>query len=230
MSEPLRIALVGATGLIGSQVIRACMGRSDVRLVAIARREVKMPKGARMELFVAEPEKWGEVFEALQPTAVISALGTTWKNAGQSEEAFRAVDQELVLATARAAQRAGVQRMVSISSVGADAGSKNFYLRVKGEVESELSKTGFKRLDLLQPGLLKGHRENDRRPVERLGIMASPFIDPLLNGKWRKFRSIEALKVAQGAIGLAGRRAGGRFTHDNDSILRAAREWSKLGG
>lgn len=230
MSEPLRLALVGATGLIGRAVIDACIGRSDVRLVAIARREMKLPRGARMELFVAEPDRWGEVFEALQPTALISALGTTWKKSGEDEEAFRAVDKQLVLATARAAHAAGVQRMVSISSVGADPLSKNLYLRVKGEVEYELSKVGLKRLDLLRPGLLKGTRENDSRLGERLGIIASPLIDPFLNGKFRKYRSIEANKVAQGAIGLASGRAGGRFTHDNDSIRRAARERAKLGG
>ncbi|MGQ7828605.1 NAD(P)H-binding protein [Altererythrobacter sp. Z27] len=230
MSEPLRLALVGATGLIGRAVIDACIGRSDVRLVAIARREMKLPRGARMELFVAEPDKWGEVFEALQPTALISALGTTWKKSGEDEEAFRAVDQQLVLATARAAHAAGIQRLVSISSVGADPRSKNLYLRVKGEVEGELSKVGLKRLDLLRPGLLKGARENDRRLGERLAIIASPLVDPFLNGKLRKYRSIEASEVAMGAIGLATRRAGGRFTHDNDSIRRAAREWAKQGG
>ncbi|MFZ9395112.1 MAG: NAD(P)H-binding protein [Erythrobacter sp.] len=230
MSEPLRLALVGASGLIGRAVIEACIGRSDVRLVAIARREMKLPKGARMELFVAEPEKWGEVFEALRPTALISALGTTWKKSGASEEAFRAVDQHLVMSTARAAHAAGVQRMVAVSSVGANPLAKNFYLRVKGEVEAELSKVGFKRLDLLRPGLLRGARDGDHRLGERLGIIASPLIDPLLGGKWRQYRSIHASEVAEGAIGLAMRKAGGRFTHDNDGIRRAAREWEKLGG
>lgn len=230
MSEPLRLALVGASGLIGRAVIEACIGRPDVRLVAVARRELKLPRGARMEVFVAEPDKWGEVFEALRPTALISALGTTWKKSGASEEAFRAVDQHLALATARAAKAAGVQRLVAVSSVGADPRSKNFYLRVKGEVEAELSKAGFKRLDLLRPGLLKGPREGDYRPGERLGILASPLIDPLLGGKWRQYRSIHAREVAEGAIGLAMRKAGGRFTHDNDAIRRAAREWDKLGG
>lgn len=230
MSEPLRLALVGASGLIGRAVIEACIGRSDVRLVAIARREMKLPKGARMELFVAEPEKWGEVFEALRPTALISALGTTWKKSGASEEAFRAVDQHLVMSTARAAHAAGVQRMVAVSSVGANPLAKNFYLRVKGEVEAELSKVGFKRLDLLRPGLLRGPRDGDHRLGERLGVIASPLIDPLLGGKWRQYRSIHASEVAEGAIGLAMRKAGGRFTHDNDGIRRAAREWEKLGG
>jgi uncharacterized protein YbjT (DUF2867 family) len=73
-----------------------------------------------MELFVADPEHWGEVFEALRPQALICALGTTWKQAGEDEAAFRAVDEGLVLDTARAAHQHGVARMVAVSSVGAD--------------------------------------------------------------------------------------------------------------
>ena len=230
MSEPLHIALVGSTGLIGRKLIEACSGRRDIRLIAIARREVAFAPGIRREMIVAAPEKWGEVIAGVNPQVLISALGTTWKKAGESEEAFRAVDQDLVVATARAAYKAGVRQMVSISSVGADARSKNFYLRVKGEVENELSKVGFKRLDLLRPGLLKGPRENDRRLGERLGIVASPVIDPFLGGKLRQYRSIEASVVAHGALGFASRKAGGRFTHDNDSIRRSAREWEKQGG
>jgi uncharacterized protein YbjT (DUF2867 family) len=229
MSEPVRIVLVGATGLVGRRVIEACIGRNDIRLSAISRREVKLPKGARMELFVAEPDKWGEVFDALQPTALISALGTTIKKVGGDEEAFRAIDQHLVLDTAQAAKDAGVRRMVAISSIGADALAKNFYLRVKGETEASLSKIGFKRLDLLQPGLLRGPRENDTRVAEGIGQMFAPLIDPFLGGKLRNYRSIDARVVAQAALGFASRKAAGRFTHTHDQIVRAAREWTKQG-
>ncbi|MDZ4273180.1 MAG: nucleoside-diphosphate sugar epimerase, partial [Erythrobacter sp.] len=64
---------------------------------------------------------------------------------------------------------------------------------------------------------------------ERLGILAAPLIDPLLSGSWERFRSIDAALVAEAALGLAMRRAGGRFTHDNDAMRRAAREWRRIG-
>ena len=108
MSDALRIALVGATGLVGSAVIAQCVGREDLRLTGIARRETPLPRGIRMELFVADPAKWGEVIEAVRPKAMICALGTTRKKAGGDEAAFRAVDQQLVLDTARAAHALGV--------------------------------------------------------------------------------------------------------------------------
>ncbi|AOL24192.1 Uncharacterized conserved protein YbjT, contains NAD(P)-binding and DUF2867 domains [Erythrobacter litoralis] len=224
-SGPVRLALVGATGLIGSRLIEISSAGEDCRIVGIARREVPLPKGARVEVFVAEPDKWGEVFEAVRPRALISALGTTWKKAGRDEAAFRAVDQDLIVATAKAAQAAGVPNMVLVSAAGADARSKNFYLRVKGETEGLVSKIGFKRLDILRPGLLRGERGGDRRLLERLAIMASPVTDPLLPAKWAPFRSIDADIVAEAALFLAQRRAQGRFTHDNEAMKRAAREW-----
>jgi uncharacterized protein YbjT (DUF2867 family) len=224
MSEYQRIALVGSTGLIGRRVIESASARDDVRIVGLARREAPMPKGARMEMFVAEPAKWGEVLEAVRPRALICALGTTWKKAGKDEAAFRAVDQELVLATARAAVAAGVSNMVVVSAAGADRHSKSLYMRVKGEVEAELSRVGFKRLDILQPGLLRGSREGDWRTAERLALMVAPLADLLLMGSWQRFRSIDAGDVVAAALGLALRNAPGRFTHDNEAMRRAASE------
>lgn len=222
MSEPLRVALVGATGLVGGEVMQLAVGREDVRLVAVARREVPLPHGARMEMFVAEPAKWGEVFEAVRPNAVICALGTTWKKAGREEDAFRAVDHDLVLDTARAGKAHGVERFIAVSSAGADAASKALYLRTKAQVEAELGKLRFKRLDVLRPGLLRGKRSAENRWLERVGILASPFTDLLLHGPRRAYRSIAAETVAKAALALAMRKAAGRFMHDNDAILRAA--------
>jgi uncharacterized protein YbjT (DUF2867 family) len=227
MTGPVRIALVGATGLIGRRVIELASIGDQVRILGIARREAPLPPGARMEMFVAEASKWGDVLDAVRPRALICALGTTWKKAGRDEAAFRAVDHDLVLATAEAAKRAGVPNMVLVSAAGADKRSKALYMRTKAETEEAVSRLGFKRLDILHPGLLRGQREGDLRLAERAALIAAPLIDPLLSGAWEQYRSIDAGLVAEAALGLALRRAGGRFTHDNEAMRRAAREWRK---
>jgi uncharacterized protein YbjT (DUF2867 family) len=227
VAGPARIALVGATGMVGRRVIEVASAGDEARIVGIARRETPLPPGARMEMFIADPTKWAEVLEAVRPRALICTLGTTWKKAGRDAEGFRAVDHDLVLATAEAAKRAGVPNMVLVSAAGANPRSKNFYFRVKGETEAALSRVGFKRLDILHPGLLRGTRENDLRFAERLALIAAPLVDPLLSGSWERFRSIDAALVAEAALGLALRRAGGRFTHDNEAMRRAAREWRR---
>jgi uncharacterized protein YbjT (DUF2867 family) len=224
MSDTPCIALVGATGLIGRTVIEQASLRKDLRLIGLARREAPLPKGARMEMFVAEPARWGDVMAAMRPRALICALGTTWKKAGRDEAAFRAVDHDLVLASAAAALKAGAANMVVVSAAGADRGSKNRYMRTKGEVEAALSQMGFRRLDILRPGLLRGARADDWRLAERPALAAAPLTDALLMGSWRRFGSIDARHVAAAALRLATRTAPGRFTHDNDAMRRAARE------
>lgn len=223
MSRPTRIALVGATGLIGQSLIRLAVGRSDVRLVAVARREVPLPPGARMEVLVAEPENWGDAIAATNADVLVCALGTTIRKVGGDQAAFRAVDQDLVLAVAKAAKDAGIRQVIVVSSVGANMGAKNFYLRAKGEVEQALGKLKLTRLDILRPGLLRGPR-GETRPAERLAMLASPLTDLLLHGSYRKYRSVRADTMARAIIGLTREKAAGRFVFEHDAILRAARK------
>ncbi|WP_374529561.1 NAD(P)H-binding protein [Novosphingobium sp.] len=223
MSKVTRIALVGASGLIGSALIRLAVGRSDIRIIAIARSEIPLPPGARMEVLVADPANWADAIAAANADVLVSALGTTWKKVGKDEEAFRAVDQHLVLACARAAKAAGIRQVITISSVGADSSSKNFYLRVKGEVEQALGRLGVTRLDVIRPGLLRGSRR-ELRPAERIGMILSPLMDLLMHGKYRKYRSVRDDVVARAIVGLTKEKAAGRFVFEHDAILRAARK------
>ena len=224
MSDPTRIALVGATGLIGTSLIEYGVGRSDLfRIIGIARREVPLPQGARMELLVAETSGWPDAIAAANADVLVCALGTTWRKAGKDEAAFRAVDQDLVLACGKAAKASGIRQMIVVSSVGADAMAKNFYLRVKGEVEQQLGKLGIPRLDVLRPGLLHGPRA-ERRPAEKLAMLASPLADLALHGLYRKYRSIKAETIAKAIVGLTHEKAAGRFVFEHDAILRAARK------
>ncbi len=181
-----------------------------------------MPRGARMEMLVADPAGWSEAVATIAPDAVICALGTTIRQAG-SEAAFRAVDYDLVLMLATAAREAGASNFVLVSSVGADQHAKAFYLRVKGEVEAAVTKLRFRRLDILRPGLLKGSRPRGVRPLETLGKLASPVTDLLLHGNARRYRSIDARLVAAAALQGAREKPQGRWLHDNDSITRLAR-------
>ena len=222
MSERGPVLLVGATGLVGTSAMQAVGVHPSFRLVALSRREAPIPRGSRMEMMVADPAGWPEAVATIAPEAVICALGTTWRKTG-SEAAFRAVDHDLVLALASAARKAEVASFVLVSSVGADPLAKAFYLRVKGEVEAAVTRLKFRRLDILRPGLLRGPRAHDRRPLERLAILASPLIDLVLHGDRRRYRSIDARTVAAAALQLTRERAAGRFVHENDAIVRAAR-------
>lgn len=218
-----RICLVGASGLVGSALIAEAVGRDGVRLIAVTRGELNLPPGAHMEVLVGEPIDWPELIRAARADVMVCALGTTMKAAG-SEEAFRAVDHDLVRFCAEAARAAGIEHMILVSSVGAERGSRNFYLSVKGETEEALAKLGFRRFDILRPGLLRGRRK-ESRPLERIGQVLGPMADfLLLHGKYRRYRSIRGSVLARAILALVQEKPRGRFVHEHESLLRAVRK------
>lgn len=219
--EPMHMVLVGATGLVGREIMARTAVHPGMRLTAIARRETALPEGARMEMIIADSAKWGQVIAQLAPDVLVCALGTTWKKSGKDEAAFQSVDLDLVLRCAEGASQARVRHFIGMSSVGADRFSKNLYLRTKGEMEQAVKKLAFARVDMLRPGLLRGKRTDDPRGKERLAAIVSPFTDPLLNGSLRQYRSIPASVVADAIYALTQMRADGRFVHDNDGIRAA---------
>ena len=222
------ILLVGATGLVGSHVLRELLGDSRWRgrVIAPVRRKPALtdPRLVSLQTEFSDRSDSGADLESSLRSLLggetinifICCLGTTIKAAG-SREAFIAVDRELVLRLAGLARKFGARQAILVSSAGASRQSGNFYLRVKGEVEDGIEALGFDRVDLLRPGLLLGDR-NERRPGEAVAQMLSPIGDLFLRGKFARYRSIDAGNVARAAVRLAGRTEGGVFAHDTPGL------------
>jgi uncharacterized protein YbjT (DUF2867 family) len=150
----------------------------------------------------------------------VCCLGTTLKAAG-SREGFIAVDRDLVLQLAQLAHHHGARHAIVVTSVGASRQSGNFYLRIKGEVEDALEAMGFDRLDIVRPGLMIGARP-DRRPTEALAQRFAPWLNPLLLGRFRPYRSIESANVANAVARLTAETASGRFVHCYSELVAQA--------
>ncbi|WP_130003393.1 NAD(P)H-binding protein [Qipengyuania thermophila] len=218
----MRIALVGASGLVGRAVLQAARIRSGQTLLALVRRPPDPALAAHACVRVAEPAAWADIVAGFRPEALICALGTTWRKSGRSRAAFRAVDHDLVVDMAAAARRGGATCAVIVSAVGADAASRSLYLKTKGQMERDLARLEFPRLHFLRPGLLRGERLGDRRLKEGAAVSLSPVLDRLLPERLSRFRSIAADDVAVAALTLCHDRATGVRVHHNAEIVRAA--------
>jgi uncharacterized protein YbjT (DUF2867 family) len=145
-------------------------------------------------------------------------LGTTIRKAG-SQQAFRRVDFDYVLAFAEWAQRDGADQFAVVSSVGASAESGNFYLRVKGEMEGAVSACGYRAVHIFQPGVLLGER-SESRPVESILSPVARALRFALVGSLRKYRPIEASTVASAMIAAAHLRYPGMHVYRFDEIVQ----------
>lgn len=210
----MRIAMIGATGLIGRALAPRLVAAHDLLLIG---RRLAGISGA--EERVAPVDQWPGLLAGEAIDVAISTLGTTIKQAA-SWEAFRAVDVDAVLGFAQAAKAAGARQMLSVSSVGAMAGARNKYLAMKGETERELAKIGFERLDIVRPGLLRGNRGGEQRVGERIGLAISPLANLLLRGSLDRFASIDADTVAAAMAMLVGAAGPKRQVHFNRDLKR----------
>ncbi|MEU3724056.1 NAD(P)H-binding protein [Streptomyces sp. NPDC031705] len=214
--------LVGATGLVGGQLLARLLRdpRYD-RVTVLARRPLGL-EHPRLDARVVDFAKLGpDDLPAGQggETDVYGALGTTIRQAG-SQEAFREVDQHHTVRVAELARDAGAERIAVVSSVGAGSGSRTFYLRVKGDMEAEVTALGYRQTEFFRPSFILGRRPSHRRG-EGLGSTAATVLAPLLAGPARPYRPVPAGRLAAAMIAaLAEDRPGVRVrTHDDFLVL-----------
>jgi len=209
--------------MVGGQLLDTLLDAPDYgRVYALTRR----PLGREHPRLANRVVVFGRMAEQLKGLVANDAyccIGTTIKQAG-SEEAFREVDLDAVILFAQAARSLGATRFIVVSSVGADTASKKFYLRTKGEMEDAVTAVGFPSVDILQPSLLLGPRKQVR-PLELLGGLLAPVVNPFLTGKRENYRAIPSATVARGMLGAARRGGRGiyRYTYSGIHQLAALR-------
>lgn len=190
---PRIVALAGATGLVGREILQGLLADSSVSAIHVLGRRALDAGHSKVTAQIVD-------FRSLPALPhvdeVFLALGTTIKVAG-SQQAFQAVDFDANLAVARAALAAGAKRAGLVSAMGASATSGIFYNRVKGELEDALSSLPFEGLVIARPSFLAGDREALGQPVRRgegIALSLSRALGPLFP---KNYRSIPAAVVAK---------------------------------
>ena len=208
-----RLLLAGATGLVGEAALHRALASPRVRQVVAPTRR---PLAAHPKLFnpVVDFDALPADAEWWRVDAVACALGTTIRDAG-SQQAFRRVDHDYPLAIARHAHAHGATTFALVSALGADAGSRVFYSRTKGEVEAAISGVGFASLTLLRPGLLGGARKQ-QRGGERLALRVMGALDRVLPAR---YRIVPAERVAEALLQAALDAPPGRHIIPSERLL-----------
>ena len=189
---PQHILLAGATGLTGEHLLDRLLNEPTIsRVLAPTRRP--LAEHPHLETPVGDPAVFLPQLSGRVDIA-FCCLGTTIKQAG-SENAFRAVDLDMVVAFSRRAREMGARHLLVVSAIGADPKSSIFYNRVKGEMEEALKAQDWPQLTIARPSLLLGERTQPR-PAESLAGKLSKLIPG-------KYHGIEACQLARALWRLA---------------------------
>ncbi len=206
---PQHILLAGATGLTGEHLLDRLLNEPTItRVLAPSRRP--LAKHPHLENPVGDPSVFLPELKGRVDIA-FCCLGTTIKLAG-SQEAFRAVDHDMVVAFAKRAREMGARHLIVLSAIGADPKSSVFYNRVKGEMEQSLRAQDWPQLTIARPSLLIGDRTEPRLTEQ----LAAP-LSRLIPGK---YHGIEACQLARALWRLALEEQDGVRVVESDELRR----------
>ncbi len=181
---------MGATGLIGSHLLPLLLEHEQYQQVIILTRrplQVNHPKADVRMVDFDHPE---EIEEAMVGSNhVYCAVGTT-RRKDPKPETYRKVDYDIPVNAALAAEKLGTSHFILISSVGANSTSKNFYLKLKGEVEDKVRSLAIPHVEILQPSLLLGKR-NEFRLGERIAQVLAPLYTFLMPTQYKPIAASE---------------------------------------
>ncbi len=193
--------LFGATGLTGSHVLQQLIKDERYNRIKIFARSDLPVKNDKAKIIKTSLEDLHKYENEITGHEVFCCLGTTIKKAGTRDN-FKKVDLEFPAKIAEIASRNEIPGFLMISSIGADIQSSNFYLKTKGEAEKAVQEFSFKKVVILRPSMLMGKR-NEFRFAEEVGkVIIRPFIF-LMRGRLRKYRPVDAERVATAMIKLA---------------------------
>ena len=195
----MKILVAGSTGLVGKTLITDFLQEHEV--IAISRRSFKFPNNVKQELidfnkdFSLKPAD--HFFICLgYPLELLDLIYMRDKIKPKFEE----VDFGLVIKLAKMALDVGIKDISVISSVMADKNSLNHYLKIKGEMEEEIKKLSFNKINIFRPSHLLGERENKIGLDVQIFEKVTNIFGQVLPSQLKDFKNVEARTLAKNMV------------------------------
>ena len=193
--------VIGSTGLIGSQLVDILLESEHYQKVVIFVKRESGKSHPKLEQHIINFDAPETYQHLVKGDDLFCTIGTTIKKAG-GQSAFRKVDYEYPIAFSKIAKTNKIKQFLIVSSLGANKGSNNFYLKTKGEIQDFLKDCDFKSVAVLQPSLLLGNR-TEFRLGEKVGAFFMKMLPFLFIGSLKKYKPIEGKTVAKALLKIA---------------------------
>ncbi|MDU0370498.1 NAD-dependent epimerase/dehydratase family protein [Hymenobacter endophyticus] len=215
---PKTALIAGASGLVGSHLLSLLLASERYeRVIAVGRRPLPVVH-PKLEQRLLDFDNLEQHRLQLIADDVFCCLGTTMRQAG-SREAFYQVDYLYVVKLAALTAANFAAQLLLVSAMGADARSRIYYNRVKGEMEEAVSQAPFRAIHIFRPSLLLGSRAQPRLG-ERLGAVVLRVLNPVLRGPLQKYRAVRADTVARAMLRAAEAESSGTRVHLSDTVTK----------
>jgi uncharacterized protein YbjT (DUF2867 family) len=215
-----KAVIAGASGLIGNLLLEHLLNHPDFNEVLVLVRKKIDLQHTKLKQVIVDFDNLSNYESEITGHALFCCLGSTRKKTPDLKT-YRKIDHDYTIQLAKIAAKNSMQQFHLVSALGANPRSSNFYTKLKGETEQDLKQVNMPAIYIYQPSLLTGNRK-EKRFAERIFMKLAKWINPLLIGRLKKYRSIAADTVAQAMVKQALKNDSGIFTYPSDQIKKLA--------
>ncbi|WP_301922426.1 NAD(P)H-binding protein [Ferruginibacter sp.] len=215
--------IIGSSGMTGSYLLNVLSQDKSIETIRLIVRHPVPKRADNVEVKLVNFEDAQAFKNAVAGSDVVfCAIGTTQKNVKGDKALYRKIDYDIPVNAAQYCKETGCEKFIIVSAIGANSKSKNFYLRLKGEMEEAVKASGVQSIHIMQPSMLLGHR-NEKRIGEAFFQRLVKGLSFLLIGGLQKYTGIQAKQLAQAMITAAEDNSIGTFTHQYKQIIQLAK-------
>lgn len=196
----MHATIIGSTGLIGGHLLDLLINDPFFKPVRILIRrplDISHPKLEKKLVDFSDIESFRLALEGTD--VIFCCIGTTMKKMKGDKTAYRKIDYDIAVHAAQLGKANGCEKFVLVSAVGADSKSRNFYLKLKGEIEEAIQATGIESVYILRPSLLMGNRK-EFRAGEKFASWLMPLFAFLLPARYKPVKASEVAKAMVNAV------------------------------
>lgn len=193
--------ILGATGLTGSLLLQMLLKDNRYKKIKLFSRKTVGIKDVKLQEYLIDLLKLSDHVSDFMADEVFCCIGTT-KAKTPDKGLYKKIDYGIPVSAAELCKKNKIRTFVVISALGANAESKVFYNKLKGEMENMVISKGIPKTHILQPSLIGGYRD-ERRPGELFAKNVFLILNYILIGPFRKYRSITPQTIAGCMVWLA---------------------------
>ena len=189
-----QVTLFGASGLIGSYLLEFLLKDSDIHLINVVGRNPFHLQHDKINNIVIDFEDVSSISNSITGSeAVFVSIGTTMSKVNGDKIKYKSVDFDIIFNIANACKQKNINQFIYVSSLGANANSSNFYLRLKGEIDEAVAKLNLNSTSVFRPSVLLGKR-NESRPGEKIMQFVMPLLDFMIPSNSKAIKAEDVAK------------------------------------
>ncbi len=193
--------VLGATGLTGGILLHQLIHDDRYGKIKLFSRKSAGISHPKIEEHLINMLQLRDHADDFTADEVFCCIGTTASKTSD-KDLYHKIDYGIPVSAARLCKTNTIDTFVVISALGADAKSRVFYNRTKGEMEEAVLEFDISKTHILQPSLIGGQRD-EKRPGEYFFKVLMKVFNPLLIGSLKKYQTIDPETIVSAMVWLA---------------------------